>query len=309
MVGISTGYCPEGTLTGTASPQPEKVAMSASSKRRMRHKYKTLCEVYTHAALEYHWWELCAYNYAYDSLYSPSSEVTAEREILGDINENLSYFALDFDTEMKGATERFDNEQTNDIRTVGSGHPEVLTQPSFVGKETATRGFANVSITECDADGRKDLYANEALSAGTTKTSEIGENMTNEPTDLAPSTMKIRSGFTNWDFWQYTHEIHTGQIRGTQYAIKFPLQPTAPPLAITDREVQFTLLKPVPLSKLWEVITRVPEPIMDRETLKGMLEQEIRGYVDNDCYSQMLQRLQDYHYLRIDCNLLHIDLG
>merc|ERR1711941_160380 len=59
------------------------------------------------------------------------------RETVRDVKEKLSYIALDFDTEMKAATESSDKEKTyelpdGNIITVGSERfrcPEVLFQP------------------------------------------------------------------------------------------------------------------------------------------------------------------------------------
>merc|ERR1712053_40703 len=109
--------------------------------------------------------------------------------------------ALDFDTEMKAATESSDKEKTyelpdGNIITVGSERfrcPEVLFQPSFIGKEASgIHDTSFQSIMKCDVDIRKDLYANVVLSGGTTMFAGIGERMTKELTALAPSTMKIK---------------------------------------------------------------------------------------------------------------------
>jgi len=130
-----------------------------------------------------------------------SFTTTAEREIVRDVKEKLAYIALEFDSEMKASTESSDKEKTyelpdGNIITVGSERfrcPEVLFQPSFIGKEASgIHDTTFQSIMKCDVDIRKDLYANVVLSGGTTMFSGIGERMTKELTALAPSTMKIK---------------------------------------------------------------------------------------------------------------------
>ena len=54
--------------------------------------------------------------------------------------------------------------------------PEVLFQPSFIGKEASgIHDTTFQSIMKCDVDIRKDLYANIVLSGGTTMFPGIGE--------------------------------------------------------------------------------------------------------------------------------------
>jgi actin-related protein len=71
--------------------------------------------------------------------------------------------------------------------------PESLFQPSFLGLEV--QGIHEAiysSVMKCDIDIRKDLYANNVLSGGTTMYPGIADRMQKEITALAPSTMKIK---------------------------------------------------------------------------------------------------------------------
>merc|ERR1712179_898069 len=109
------------------------------------------------------------------------------------------YIALDYDTEMKLATESSDKEKTyelpdGNIITVGAERfrcPEVLFQPSIVGKEASgIHDTTFQSIMKCDIDIRKDLYTNVVLSGGTTMFLGIDKRLTKELTSLAPASVK-----------------------------------------------------------------------------------------------------------------------
>merc|ERR1719393_86844 len=102
-----------------------------------------------------------------------SFTTTVEREIIRDLKEKLCYIALDFDAELKTAQESSDKEKTYEmpdgqmVKVCDERFrcPEVLFQPSLIGKEASgIHDTTYQSIMKCDVDIRKDLYGNVVLS-------------------------------------------------------------------------------------------------------------------------------------------------
>jgi actin-related protein len=127
--------------------------------------------------------------------------VAEDHEVVQDIKEKLSFVTLDFEAELKTASEGSDVDRSftlPDGHSISVGNerfrcPEILFQPEMVG--VASPGIHQCvfdTIMKCDADIRRDLYGSVLLAGGSTMFKGITERMTKEITALAPSAMKIK---------------------------------------------------------------------------------------------------------------------
>ena len=126
---------------------------------------------------------------------------SGEMEIVRDIKEQMTYVAENYDEELKKSVESGILEKSyelpdGNVICIGSERfrcPEVLFQPSLIGKECdGIHESAFSTIMQCDIDIRSDLFGNIIMSGGSTMFPGINERLTSEMRRLAPQAVTVR---------------------------------------------------------------------------------------------------------------------
>jgi len=141
-------------------------------------------------------------------------DLIKDKDILRDIKETLCYVAADYNAEMKkfasSGSELSKPYQLPDGNVMNVNNPqfrvpEVLFQPSLIGKESAGIGEMTYnSIMRCDGDIREILYANIVLAGGSTMFNGIADRLQQTVANLAPPNMQtkvIAKPWRNYAAW------------------------------------------------------------------------------------------------------------
>ncbi|KAJ8751073.1 hypothetical protein K2173_016254 [Erythroxylum novogranatense] len=126
---------------------------------------------------------------------------SAEKEIVRDIKERVSYVAMDFKKELVKSMESQELHKKYELPdgqviAVGAARfrcPEALFDPSRLGIESG--GIHEIvvrSIRRCDMDIRRDMFSNVVVSGGTTVIPGLADRLAKELRSLAPPGVRVK---------------------------------------------------------------------------------------------------------------------
>ncbi|KAJ9184205.1 hypothetical protein P3X46_007970 [Hevea brasiliensis] len=126
---------------------------------------------------------------------------SAQKEIVRDIKERISYVAMDFDKELATSIKCSELDKQYELPdgqviTVGAARfrcPEVLFNPSRLGMESGgVHEIVVRSIRRCDMDIRREMFSNVVLSGGTTVIPGLADRLAKEVSSLASPGVRVR---------------------------------------------------------------------------------------------------------------------